>query len=255
MSLISNFLAAPSHGWLYSYTSNLHWNGLSSAKHHRFPFGLEKRRLRGDLIVVYRHLTCRSQGSRLFLVVCSNWTRDKGKKLEHRKFHTNKRKNFLWEWWSTGTGCTESLGSLLVWRYSRPICTLTCMTYCRKTALAGKMDSMTSRGPSQPLKLGDFVKSRRQAWKMQYLAWSLDAKPGLVLCLQSITGGGCWNMAIRRLRRIYSYLVLSMGSRKETVSPLLWYGRKMNINRAGLFPRWQQCHEDIRSTFCCRLPV
>ena len=33
--------------------------------------------------------------ARLFLVVCSNWTRSNGLKLEHRKFHTNMWKNFF----------------------------------------------------------------------------------------------------------------------------------------------------------------
>ena len=33
--------------------------------------------------------------ARLFLVVCSSWTRSNGLKLEHRKFHTNLWKNFF----------------------------------------------------------------------------------------------------------------------------------------------------------------
>jgi len=32
---------------------------------------------------------------RLFLVVCGDWTRSSGLKLEHRKFHTNTWKNFF----------------------------------------------------------------------------------------------------------------------------------------------------------------
>ena len=55
-------------------------------------FSLGKRRLREDLIDVYKYLM---GGGRqidevmLFLVVHSDRTRSNGLKLEHRKFHTN----------------------------------------------------------------------------------------------------------------------------------------------------------------------
>ena len=54
-------------------------------------FNLKKRRLRRDLICVYKYLKCRSQmdGARLISVVCSARTRDNGQKMEHRNFHTN----------------------------------------------------------------------------------------------------------------------------------------------------------------------
>ena len=61
-------------------------------------FSLGKRRLRGDLINVYKYL---KGGGRqmvkatLFSVVCSDMTRSNGLKLEHRKFHTNMKKNFM----------------------------------------------------------------------------------------------------------------------------------------------------------------
>lgn len=33
--------------------------------------------------------------ARLFSVVCSNWTRSNGLKLEYRKYHTNISKSFM----------------------------------------------------------------------------------------------------------------------------------------------------------------
>uniref|UniRef100_A0A8B9BLT9 Forkhead box protein G1 n=1 Tax=Anser brachyrhynchus TaxID=132585 RepID=A0A8B9BLT9_9AVES len=59
-------------------------------------FSLEKRRLREDLINVYKYLRCGRQRdlANLFSVVCGDRTKSNGPKMEHRKFHTNMRKNF-----------------------------------------------------------------------------------------------------------------------------------------------------------------
>jgi len=60
-------------------------------------FSSEKRRLREYLISVYKHLKSESQmsGARLSSMVWSNRTRSNGQKLQHRKFQTNMRKNFI----------------------------------------------------------------------------------------------------------------------------------------------------------------
>ncbi|KGL73189.1 hypothetical protein N309_13250, partial [Tinamus guttatus] len=60
-------------------------------------FSLEKRRLRGELISVYKYLKGGSEedGAGLSSVVATDRTRGNGHKLKHQKFHRNLRKNFL----------------------------------------------------------------------------------------------------------------------------------------------------------------
>ena len=60
-------------------------------------FSLEKRRLRGDLINVYKYLKCGRQRdlANLFSVVCGDRRRGNGHKMEHRKFCTNMQKSFF----------------------------------------------------------------------------------------------------------------------------------------------------------------
>jgi len=62
---------------------------------------LGKRRLREDLINVYRYLKeggMQMYEARLCLVVCSNGTRSNDLKNVYRKFHTNVLKNFFTAW-------------------------------------------------------------------------------------------------------------------------------------------------------------
>ena len=48
--------------------------------------------------------------------------------------------SLLWRWQNTATGCSERLWSLLLWRYSKPTWTLSCVTCFREPALVVGLD-------------------------------------------------------------------------------------------------------------------
>jgi len=81
-------------------------------------FSLEKRRLRGDLINVYKYLKCGSQRdmANLFSEVCGERTRGNGHKLEHNKFCISMQRNFfivrMMEHWNRLTRETMDFPSL-----------------------------------------------------------------------------------------------------------------------------------------------
>ncbi|CAI5793789.1 Uncharacterized protein PODLI_1B041303, partial [Podarcis lilfordi] len=58
---------------------------------------LEKRRLRGDMIAMFKYIKgCHiEEGERLFSAAPEKRTRSNGSKLQERRFHLNIRKNFL----------------------------------------------------------------------------------------------------------------------------------------------------------------
>lgn len=71
----------------------------SAAQRVLEPFSLEKGRLRGDFINVYKHLVGGNEGQGASLlsdsVVSGNKTRGNGHKLKCMKFHLNMRTTFL----------------------------------------------------------------------------------------------------------------------------------------------------------------
>ena len=104
-------------------------------------FSLDRRRLRGDLINVYKYLKCGSQGdmANLFSALCGERTRGNCRKLEYRKCHTNMQRSFftarVTEHW---TGCPR-----LTW-------TPTCVACCLRPALQGVCAWWSLEVPSSP---------------------------------------------------------------------------------------------------------
>jgi len=101
-----------------------HFEVSTSVKLHVHTQGLlllfrpGKRRIWGDLVVVFRYIKTRH---RLFTRACSDRTRGKNFKLKECRFRLAIAKKVLQRgWWDTGAGCREKLWLPPPWQCSRP---------------------------------------------------------------------------------------------------------------------------------------
>jgi len=108
-----------------------------------------------NLVAFYDVITSGLDGGR---AVCSDRTRSRGQKLEHRKFHTNMQKNFfamrVTKHWNRVPREVEESPSLEILKTYLD-------AHYRKPAL-GRLDSIISRDPFQHLKLCDSVLSEHR---------------------------------------------------------------------------------------------
>jgi len=120
--------------------------------------GVEKAR-EEDLINAYKYIMGGSQvdGARFFSVVPGDRTRGNGNEWEHEKFNMILRKNYFKADRTLEQTAQRGYDYFLLWKYSKPTWTLSCVTYCRQPALAEGLDQMISGIPFLPLQFCDSV--------------------------------------------------------------------------------------------------
>ena len=81
-------------------------------------FSLEKRRLRGDMITLFKYLKgCHTEeGQDFFLTLPVCRTRNNGIKRQEARFWLDIRKNVLLQQYDNGTSCPGRLWALQHWR-------------------------------------------------------------------------------------------------------------------------------------------
>jgi len=114
-----------------------------------WPFSLEKRRLRRDVINVYKYLKrgCKEDGARLFSVVPGARRRGCGHKPGHRRFRMNTRQHFftvrVTEQWHR---MPREAVDLPPWKSPKAAWTWSWATCSGWPCLSRRLDQMTSRG-------------------------------------------------------------------------------------------------------------
>lgn len=113
-------------------------------------------------------------GGRPLLVARSNRTRGNRHEVQHRKFHTNTRKNFLpVRVTETGQPVSEHwnrlprvrLWNFLLCRYSEHVWMCSCAICCREPALADSWTWWSSEVPKNPCNSEDAIRRRRRREK------------------------------------------------------------------------------------------